>query len=129
MDKVTGKIRVTHITVAHDCGLIINPNTVEQQVQGCTVQGISRALLEEVKFSRSRVTSLDWEGYQILRYKDAPDVTVVLVNRPDQRSSGAGEPAIAPVAGAIANAFFDATGKRIRQMPMTPARVRAALKA
>jgi nicotinate dehydrogenase subunit B len=129
VDKVTGKIRVTHITTAHDCGLVVNPNTVEQQVQGCTVQGISRALLEEVKFSKSRVTSLDWEGYQILRYKDTPDVTVVLVNRPDQRSSGAGEPAIAPVAGAIANAFFDATGKRVRQMPMTPARVRTALRS
>jgi nicotinate dehydrogenase subunit B len=129
VDKVTGKIRVTHVTAAHDCGLIINPNTLEQQIEGCVVQGVSRALLEEVKFSKSRVTSLDWEGYQILRYKDAPSLTTVLVNRPNERSSGAGEPATAPVAAAIANAFFDATGKRVRQMPMTPARVRTALKA
>ena len=129
VDKVTGKIRVTHVTAAHDCGLIINPNTLEQQIEGCVVQGVSRALLEEVKFSKSRVTSLDWEGYQILRYKDAPSLTTVLVNRPNERSSGAGEPATAPVAAAIANAFFDATGKRVRQMPMTPPRVRMALKA
>ena len=128
VDTVTGKIRVEHVYAAHDCGLIINPNTVGQQVEGCVVQGVSRALLEEVTFSKSRVTSLDWEGYQILRYKDAPEITYTLLNRPELRSSGAGEPATAPVAAAIANAFFDATGKRIRTMPMTPARVRAVLK-
>jgi CO/xanthine dehydrogenase Mo-binding subunit len=129
VDTVTGKIRVKHVYAAHDCGLIINPNTVEQQVEGCVVQGVSRALVEQVKFSKSRVTSLDWESYPILRYKDAPEITTVLINRPELRSSGAGEPATAPVAAAIANAFFDATGKRIRTMPMTPARVRATLKA
>jgi nicotinate dehydrogenase subunit B len=127
VDTVTGKIRAKHVYAAHDCGLIINPNTVGQQVEGCVVQGVSRALLEEVKFSKSRVTTLDWEAYPILRYKDAPEVTYSLLNRPELRSSGAGEPATAPVAAAIANAFFDATGKRIRTMPMTPARVRAAL--
>jgi CO/xanthine dehydrogenase Mo-binding subunit len=129
VDTVTGKIRVKHVYAAHDCGLIINPNTVEQQVEGCVIQGVSRGLLEEVTFSKSRVTSLDWESYSILRYKDAPQITTILLNRPELRSSGAGEPATAPVAAAIANAFFDATGKRIRTMPMTPARVRAALKA
>jgi nicotinate dehydrogenase subunit B len=129
VDTVTGKIRVKHVHAAHDCGLIINPNTVEQQVEGCVIQGVSRALIEQVKFSKSRVTSLDWESYPILRYKDAPEMTITLLNRPELRSSGAGEPATAPVPAAIANAFFDATGKRIRTMPMTPARVRAALKA
>jgi nicotinate dehydrogenase subunit B len=129
VDTVTGKIRVKHAYAAHDCGLIINPNTVGQQVEGCVVQGVSRALLEEVKFTKSRVTTLDWESYPIIRYKDAPEITYSLLNRPELRSSGAGEPATAPVAAAIANAFFDATGKRIRTMPMTPARVRAALKA
>jgi nicotinate dehydrogenase subunit B len=129
VDTVTGKIRVEHVYAAHDCGLIINPNMVGQQVEGCVVQGVSRALIEEVKFSKSRVTSLDWESYPILRYKDAPEITYTLLNRPELRSSGAGEPATAPVAAAIANAFFDATGKRIRTMPMTPARVRAVLKA
>jgi nicotinate dehydrogenase subunit B len=127
VDTVTGKIRVEHVYAAHDCGLIINPNMVGQQVEGCVIQGVSRALIEEVKFSKSRVTTLDWESYPILRYKDAPEITYTLLNRPELRSSGAGEPATAPVAAAIANAFFDATGKRLRTMPMTPARVRAAL--
>ncbi len=129
VDKVTGKIRVQHVAAAHDCGRIVNPNTVEQQIEGCVVQGVSRAIIEEVKFSKSRVTSLDWESYPILRYKDTPEITMVLIDRPELASTGAGEPATAPVAAAIANAFFDATGKRIRQMPMTPGRVRSALKA
>jgi nicotinate dehydrogenase subunit B len=129
VDKVTGKIRTKHLTAAQDCGLVINPDLVINQMEGCLVQGTSRALLEEVKFSRTRVTSLTWESYPILRMKDSPTLTTVVVNRPDQRSSGAGEPATAPVGAAIANAFFDATGKRIRQAPMTPARVRAFLKA
>lgn len=128
VDRVTGKIRVLHVTTAQDCGLVVNRNTVLQQMEGCVVQGVSRALIEEVKFSKSRVTSLDWESYPILRFKDVPEMTNVVVNRPEYRSSGAGEPATAPVAAAIANAFFDATGKRIRQMPMTPGRVRSALK-
>ena len=129
VDKVTGKIRVQHLTAAHDCGRIVNPNTVNQQVEGCLIQGASRALIEEVKFSKSRVTSLDWESYPIMRYKDAPELTIVLIDRPELNSTGAGEPATAPVAAAIANAVFDATGKRVRQMPMTPGRVRSALKA
>jgi nicotinate dehydrogenase subunit B len=129
VDKVTGKIRVQHLTAAQDCGLVINPDLVTNQIEGCLVQGTSRALLEEVKFSRKHVTSLDWESYPILRMKDSPKLTTIIVNRPDQRSSGSGEPATAPVGAAIANAFFDATGKRIRQAPMTPARVRAFLKA
>jgi len=127
VDTATGKIRAKHIYAAQDCGLIINPNTVEQQIEGCVVQGVSRALIEEVKFSKSRVTTLDWASYPILRFKDAPEITTSLLNRPELRSSGSGEPATAPVAAAIANAFFDATGKRIRTMPMTPARVRAVL--
>lgn len=129
VDTVTGKIRTKNVYVGHDCGLVINPNTVGQQIEGCVIQGVSRALLEQVQFSKSRVTSLDWETYPILRYKDSPEITYTILNRPELRSSGAGEPATAPVAAAIANAFFDATGKRIRTMPMTPARVRAALQS
>jgi nicotinate dehydrogenase subunit B len=129
VDTRTGKIRVKHLYAANDCGLVVNPNLVRQQMEGCLIQGVSRALVEEVKFNKKRVTSLDWESYPILRYKDAPELTTVLVNRPEFRSTGAGEPTTAPVPGAIANAFFDATGKRIRAMPMTPARVRSVLKA
>jgi CO/xanthine dehydrogenase Mo-binding subunit len=129
LDRATGKIRNTHLTAAQDCGLVVNPDLVINQMEGCLIQGASRALLEEVKFSKNRVTSLNWDSYPILRFKDAPGLTTVVVDRKDKASSGAGEPATAPVGAAIANAFFDATGKRIRQAPMTPARVRAVLKA
>ena len=94
VDTATGKIRVKHVYAAHDCGLIINPNMVEQQVEGCVIQGVSRALIEEVKFSKSRVTSLDWESYPILRYKDAPEITTVLAEpagAPLQRGGRAGD--------------------------------------
>jgi CO/xanthine dehydrogenase Mo-binding subunit len=85
--------------------------------------------MESVITSKERITSLDWASYPSLRFKDAPNITTIVVNRPDQPSSGAGEPALAPVAAAISNALFDATGVRMRQAPMTPARVRTVLKA
>ena len=88
-----------------------------------------RPLIEELTFSKSRVTSLDWVSYPILRFKDSPTVTTVSIQRADLPSTGSGEPVNAPVAAAVANAFFDATGVRIRRAPMTPARVRAVLKA
>ena len=92
------------------------------------MQGVSRALLEEVKFDRDNVTSVDWNSYEILDIKDMPEtIESVLLDYPDQPPTGAGEPSIRPVAGAIANAVFDATGVRIRRAPLTPERVRQAL--
>jgi nicotinate dehydrogenase subunit B len=91
------------------------------------VQTISRTLHEEVTFDRSRVTSVDWASYPILRFPEAPQIDVVLIDRPDQPLLGAGEAATTPVAAAIANAVFDATGARIRTVPFTPERVKAAL--
>jgi CO/xanthine dehydrogenase Mo-binding subunit len=125
----TGKITAKHLYGAQDAGLTVNPGLVENQIEGCLVQGCSRALVEEVKFSKSNVTSLDWTSYPVLRFKDAPNVTPIVVQRTDLPSSGSGEPTTAGVPAAIANAFFDATGVRVRQYPMTPAVVRAALKA
>jgi CO/xanthine dehydrogenase Mo-binding subunit len=125
----TGKITATHLYGAQDAGLTVNPGLVENQIEGCLIQGCSRALLEEVKFNKTNVTSLDWQSYPVLRFKDAPSVTPIVVQRTDLPSSGSGEPTTAGVPAAIANAFFDATGKRLRQYPMTPAVVRAALKA
>jgi nicotinate dehydrogenase subunit B len=125
----TGKIRATHMVGAQDCGLAVNPGLVENQIEGCLIQGTSRALVEEVRFDKQKVTSTDWSSYPILRFKDAPAVTPIVVQRADLKSSGSGEPTTAPVAAAIANAFFDATGVRIRQAPMTPGRVRAVLAA
>jgi CO/xanthine dehydrogenase Mo-binding subunit len=128
VNKKTGKIVAKHLYAAQDAGLTVNPALVENQMSGCLVQGCSRALLEEVRFTKVRSTSLDWNSYPILRFKDSPNVTTVVVQRIDQPSTGSGEPSTVAVAAAIANAFFDATGVRLYSVPMSPARVRAALK-
>jgi CO/xanthine dehydrogenase Mo-binding subunit len=128
VDRTTGALRVTRVVVAHDCGLIVNPDGVRNQVEGNVIQAISRTLMEEVRFDRARITSLDWVSYPILTFPELPDdVDVVLVDRPDRPSLGAGEPASCPVPAAIANAVFDATGARLRRVPFTPDRVKAAL--
>ena len=129
VNKKTGKISVLHVYAAQDAGLTVNPNLVENQMLGSTVQGVSRLLYEEVRFSKSYVTSTDWVTYPILRFKDAPGFTPVVVQRTDLPSLGSGEPPTCPIIGAVANAFFDATGVRLHEAPFTPARVRATLKA
>jgi CO/xanthine dehydrogenase Mo-binding subunit len=106
---------------------VINPDGLRNQIEGCIVQTLSRALHEEVKFDRSRVTSVDWASYPILTFPEVPSVEVVLLDRPSLPPFGAGEAATAPVAAALANAIFDATGIRLRSVPFTPERVRAAL--
>ncbi|MGH9144878.1 MAG: xanthine dehydrogenase family protein molybdopterin-binding subunit, partial [Vicinamibacterales bacterium] len=123
----TGRIDVRRVVCAHDCGLIVNPDALKNQIEGCIVQTLSRALHEEVTFDRSRVTSIDWASYPILRFPEAPQVEVILIDRPEQPLLGAGEAATAPVAAALANAVFDATGVRLRTVPFRPDRVKAAL--
>ncbi len=127
VDKSTGKVAVQRITVAHDCGLIVNPDGVKNQVEGNVIQGVSRALLEEVAFDGTGVTSLDWASYPILKFADVPNVDIALINRQDVAPLGAGELATVPVPAAIANAIFDATGVRLREVPFTPKRILAAL--
>jgi nicotinate dehydrogenase subunit B len=129
VNKKTGKILVNQIYGAQDQGLCVNPMGVENQIVGQCVQSVSRAVLEEVRFNTERATSLDWVTYPILRFKDAPKVTPIVINRPDHIMTGAGDYTNSHVPAAIANAFFDATGVRIREAPMTSARVRATLKA
>ena len=129
VNKKTGKITATHLYAAQDAGTTVNLASVENQMSGCLIQGCSRALLEEVRFTRERQTSLDWISYPILRFKEAPKVTTVVVQRTDQPSTGSGEPTTAAVAAAIANAFFDATRVRLLQIPMTPGYVRGRLAA
>jgi CO/xanthine dehydrogenase Mo-binding subunit len=128
VNKKTGKILVTHLYNAMDAGLTVNPDGVENQMTGGSMFGLSR-ILEGVNFNTKRVTSLDWVTYPILRFKDAPKVTNVLIQRTDQLPLGTGEPTVVPVPAAVANAFFDATGVRLRSGPFTPAVVRATLKA
>src|SRR5499425_3575808 len=129
VNKSTGKVAVRRVTLAHDCGLIVNPDGVKNQVEGNIIQGVSRALLEEVAFDGHGVTSLDWNSYPILRFPEMPDLDIVLLNRPEVDSLGAGELATVPVPAAIANAIFDATGARMREVPFTPKRVLAAIAA
>ena len=124
----TGKIWPRKYTVAHDCGIVINPAELTRVLEAGVVQASSRALFEEVLFDQKNVRSVDWQTYPIVEIQDAPEVLdVILLNHPDQPPSGAGEGVCRPVAGAIANALFDATGIRLRHAPLTAARVKAAL--
>jgi CO/xanthine dehydrogenase Mo-binding subunit len=126
--RSTGKIWARKFTVAHDCGQIINPDGLHHAIENNIVQGTSRALWEEVKFSNNTVTSVDWKTYPILSVTEAPDqIDVVLINHPEIAPSGAGEASTRPVAAAIANAVFDATGVRMRRAPLTPDNVKSAL--
>lgn len=128
VERATGRVWPRRFVVAHDCGLIVNPQGLRQCIECNVVQSTSRALFEEVKFDRRNVTSVDWISYPILDITDAPEaVDVVLIDRPEQPAAGAGEPSSRPTAAAIANAIFDATGLRLRRVPFTPDRVKAAL--
>ena len=127
VDQASGEVRVNRVVVAHDCGLIINPNGLMNQIEGCVIQGVSRALKEEITWDDHQVTSLDWATYPILTFSEVPTIEIELIDRPDQPAVGAGEPAICNIPAAIANAIFDATGARVRTLPFTPDRVMAAL--
>jgi CO/xanthine dehydrogenase Mo-binding subunit len=130
VDRETGKIRVSRIVVSNDCGPISNPDGLRNQLEGGALQGMSRALGEEVTWNEQNVTSVDWRTYHSLPLGfSIPKIETVLVNRPDEEATGAGETSITIVAPAIANAIFDATGVRIRQAPFTPERIKAALAA
>jgi nicotinate dehydrogenase subunit B len=129
VNKKTGKIVVNDMYGAQVAGLSVAPSMIENQISGNLIMGTSRALFEEVAFSKTNVTSLDWVTYPILRFADHPNVHYQVVQRTDLQPTGSGEPPHAPVAAAIANAFFDATGVRLYEAPMTPARNRAVLKA
>jgi CO/xanthine dehydrogenase Mo-binding subunit len=108
---------------------MINPDAVRSQVEGSIIQTISRTLLEEVKFDSHRVTTTDWASYPILKFPDVPKLEIALIDRPHERPLGVGEASTAPVAAALGNAVFDATGLRLREVPFTPARVKAAFAA
>jgi CO/xanthine dehydrogenase Mo-binding subunit len=152
VDKKSGKIVVTHSTVAQNNGITVSVDGVANQMSGALIQGLSRALYEAPTWNKERITSLDWVTYPILRFKDAPKVTLVNVHpgkatvvtpgdlTVDVRAgntatlsagwnlSGSGEPPTVGIGSSVANAFFDATGVRIRQAPMNPATVRQVLK-
>jgi len=124
----TGFVKVNKFYVSHDCGQIINPDGLRNQIDGNIIQTVSRTLMEEVKFNRSAVTSVDWISYPILKFPHVPSVEIDLIDRPTEKPWGAGEPAAAVVPSAIANAIYDAAGIRMRSVPITPEKVLLALK-
>jgi nicotinate dehydrogenase subunit B len=128
VDKSSGEVSVKRFVLSHDCGLIINPDGLKNQIEGNIIQGVSRALMEEVKFDSTGIKSLDWSTYPVIRFPKIPEIEIVLINRPEMPALGGGEPSSAPIAAAIANAIFDATGVRLREAPFTPERVLAGLK-
>lgn len=122
VDRRTGSIRVPRVWVAHDCGLIVNPDGLRNQIEGATVQTISRALKERVTWNRAAVTSVDWASYPILTFREVPDsIEIALIDHPGSPAWGAGEPAACTVPAAIGNAIYDATGMRLRETPFAPA--------
>src|SRR5882672_2344928 len=127
VERATGRIRVMRVVCAQDCGLMINPDCVQSQLEGNIIQTISRTLHEEIVYDRDRVTTVDWASYPILTFPEIPKLELEVIQRLDQPPLGAGEAASTPVGAALANAVFDATGVRLRTVPFRPDRVKTAL--
>jgi nicotinate dehydrogenase subunit B len=126
VDRKTGVIKVPRVVIAADIGLVVNPDGARHQLEGGIVQAVSLTLKEQVAFDRREITSRDWSGYPILGFPEVPSVEIVLMDRSDP-SLGAGEGSLPPTSAALANAFAHATGRRLRELPMTPERVKASL--
>ena len=128
VDRASGRVIAKKFTAALDCGVISNPEGVRKQAEGGILQGMSRALVERVTWDNRKVTSNDWSSYDTVDLGIyVPAVELVLLNRPEDEATGAGETAITVVAAAIGNAIFDATGLRLREVPFTAERLKAAL--
>jgi CO/xanthine dehydrogenase Mo-binding subunit len=130
VNQDSGQVTVKHIVAANDVGPVSNPDGLRNQIEGGALQGMSRALLEEVTWDDQKVTSFDWRTYRTLPLGfSVPKIESMLLNRPEEEATGAGETSITVIAAALGNAIFDATGARLRQIPFTPERVKAALAA
>ncbi|MEZ5294035.1 MAG: molybdopterin cofactor-binding domain-containing protein [Vicinamibacterales bacterium] len=130
VDRATGQVTVTRFVASQDCGPISSPDGMKNQIEGGALQGLSRALGEAVTWDAARVTSVDWRSYRSLTLgTEMPTIESVLIDQPGEEAMGAGETTITLVAAAVGNAVFDATGARLREVPFTPDRVRAAVSA
>ncbi|MHB8267948.1 molybdopterin cofactor-binding domain-containing protein [Bradyrhizobium sp.] len=128
VNRATGDVSVTRVVAGQDSGLMINPDGVRHQIHGNVIQSTGRALMEEVSFDRNSVVSREWGAYPIIKFPDIPKIDVLILQRQDQPPLGVGESASVPSAAAIANAIFDATGVRFRELPFTPERILAGLR-
>jgi nicotinate dehydrogenase subunit B len=128
VNKATGDVSVTRVVAGQDSGLMINPDGVRHQIHGNVIQSTSRALMEEVAFERGAVTAREWGAYPIIKFPDLPKIDVLMLPRQDQPPLGVGESASVPSAAAIANAIYDATGVRFRELPFTPERILKGLR-
>ena len=127
VDRTSGVVKIERVVAAFDIGRVINPDGARNQMEGGIVQALSRTLKEQVTFDKSAVTSVDWDHYPIMDFSEVPEIDVVLLDRPDEESGGAGETQTPIIPGAVANAIFDAVGVRLREMPFTASRVAHAL--
>jgi isoquinoline 1-oxidoreductase len=128
VDKTTGKVKVKRMVFAQDMGIVINPDGATMQMEGCLTMGLGYALSEEVRFKGGKILDRNFDTYELPRFSTLPEIETVLVKNDDLAPQGGGEPAIVPVGAAVANAIFDAVGARLFRMPMTPERVKAAMK-
>jgi isoquinoline 1-oxidoreductase beta subunit len=126
VDEKTGKIKVHKVVAAVDCGPVINPGPLVEQIEGAVILALSTALMEEVKFAKGGTASANFDDYPIIRMSEVPDIEVHMVKSTD-KIGGIGEPGVSPLAPAVANAFFNATGVRIRRIPLTPKTVLEAI--
>ena len=127
LDRKTGRVRVPRAFAAVDAGQIVNPDGLSNRIEGGMIQSTSWTLHEAVRFDRNGITSRDWNGYPILTMAEVPEVEVALIDRPNEKPLGAGEASQGPTAAAIANAFVNASGRCLRDLPFSPERVQAAL--
>jgi nicotinate dehydrogenase subunit B len=127
VDRGSGAVQLLKATIAGEAGQYINPNGIANQLEGGFVQAASWTLKEQVTFDRTRITSLDWAGYPILTFPEVPEVETHVINRSDLPSLGAGEASQGPSSAAIANAIFDAIGVRLRDLPLTPDKIKSAI--
>jgi len=127
VDKKTGHVQVKRVVCAQDMGLSINPEGAKIQMEGCITMGLGYALAEDIHFKGGEIFDLNFDTYQIPRFSWLPEIETVLIEDRNAAPQGGGEPAIVCMGGVIANAIFDAIGARVLQLPMTPARMLAAL--
>jgi isoquinoline 1-oxidoreductase beta subunit len=127
VNEKDGTIKVDRIVAAVDCGPVVNPDSVKAQIEGGVIEGLSAALKEEIKFSNGGVKTDNFDDYKIIRMSEIPEIEVHVI-KSNEPIGGIGEPGVTPTAPAVANAVFNATGARIRRLPLTPQTVLAALK-